>query len=153
MDLTVGPAAPDELNPARDVWLRANTGRGKFPGEERIARVAQKLADPAATVVVARDGTAVVVGMALAEPGREPGRCHVSMVFVDPDRWGQGIGALLLGALAGLAPGQELQLWTGEGNERAQRLYRRCGFEPSGRRKLLSTGEPVIHLIRRVRHG
>jgi hypothetical protein len=41
-------------------------------------------------------------------------------------------------------------VWTGQSNERAQRLYLRAGFRPSSRVENLDTGELVIHLIRAV---
>lgn len=48
------------------------------------------------------------IGMALGRHGRSddssgppiPGLCHVSMLFVDPTRWGEGIGTLLVHAFA-----------------------------------------------------
>src|SRR5665811_2031318 len=51
--------------------------------------------------------TGDVVATALAEPGRAehcagaviPGYGHVSMVFVHPDMWGQGVGRQLLQGL------------------------------------------------------
>ncbi|MGW7484739.1 GNAT family N-acetyltransferase [Nonomuraea muscovyensis] len=72
------------------------------------------------------------------------------MVFVDPDLWAQGIGRQLLDAVSGLAADrghQLLQLWPGQGNQRARRLYEGAGFRPSGRRQQLG-GENVIHLVR-----
>ncbi|MEV6443152.1 GNAT family N-acetyltransferase [Amycolatopsis sp. NPDC051716] len=152
-------ARPGDRAGALDVWQLANTARGKAPGQERIARVQAKLADPAALVIVA-ERSGELAGMALAEAGRDrdgtggvlPGLCHISMVFVRPGHWGNRIGELLLDAVGEQAVrrGQALlQLWTGEGNQRALRLYARCGFRPSGRTGLLGTGERIIHLTRR----
>jgi ribosomal protein S18 acetylase RimI-like enzyme len=159
-------AADAELPAALAVWRAANEARGKFPDAARIARVRAKLADPAAVVVVAIDGGeggtpaggGAVAGMALAEPGRAgdgvgdplPELWHVSMVFVDPAHWGRRIGEVLLAglaALAGPAGARRLGLWTGAGNERAQRLYRRAGFVPTGRVREHG-GEQIVHLER-----
>lgn len=128
-----------------------------MPDQRRIARVTAKLADPAALVVVARTSDAVV-GMVLAEPGRDrdgageplPELCHVSMVFVDPDVWGRGIGRLLLVEVVRLARHRGyllLQLWTGQRNLAARRLYEIAGFTPTGREAALATGEPILHLV------
>jgi ribosomal protein S18 acetylase RimI-like enzyme len=163
-----------ELPAALAVWRAANEARGKTPDAARVGRVRAKLADPAAIVVVAVDGGpgsgsdggpagdgaagGTVVGMALVEPGRGddgagpvlPDRWHVSMVFVDPARWGRRIGELLLGEVAAFAVAagvRWLGLWTGAGNERARRLYRRAGFVPSGRVREHG-GEQIIHLER-----
>jgi GNAT superfamily N-acetyltransferase len=154
-------ARPEDHTAALDVWRRANTARDKTPGPERIARVQAKLADPAALVVVA-ERAGELVGMALAEPGRDrdgvgevlPDLCHISMVFVGPDHWGNRIGQLLLDAVGEQAVGRGhalLQLWTGEGNQRALRLYDRADFRPSGRTGFLGTGERIIHLTRSLR--
>jgi GNAT superfamily N-acetyltransferase len=151
-------AQPADLSSALYVWQLANIARGKAPSQQRIARVEAKLADPAALVLVAAEDQDTV-GMALAEPGRDDdgtGRplaelCHISMVFVHPDQWGKRIGQLLLDAVAENAAGRGytlLQVWTGQSNERARRLYLRAGFQPSGRVEDLDSGEPVIHLIR-----
>ncbi|MEV8614401.1 GNAT family N-acetyltransferase [Amycolatopsis sp. NPDC051373] len=102
-----------ELEEARECWRAANVARGKVPGAERVERVREKLADPEALVLVAVEG-GCVVGMVLAEAGRaedgrgpvEPGLCHVSMVFVRPERWGARVGAALLGALKERAAGR-----------------------------------------------
>ena len=73
-----------------------------------------------------------VVGMALAEPGRQADDlCHLSMLFVDPDRWGNGIGRLLLDAViarrsrSGPPPRSGLDR---HANERAKNLYLSAGF-------------------------
>ncbi|HET6989075.1 MAG TPA: GNAT family N-acetyltransferase [Kribbella sp.] len=158
--ITTRLAAPAELDATAEVWRLANIARGKVPSQQRIARVHAKLTGHDALVVVAVDSGALV-GMALAEPGLADdgagsplaGLCHVSMVFVHPERWGKAIGQQLLTAVASYA-GRDgyavLQLWTGESNERAQRLYRRAGFSPTGRTKQLDTGELVLHLTRPI---
>ncbi|MEU4667168.1 GNAT family N-acetyltransferase [Amycolatopsis sp. NPDC023774] len=146
-----------ELEEARECWRAANVARGKVPGRERAERVREKLADPEALVLVAVEGGRVV-GMVLAEVGRAadgagpvvPELCHVSMVFVRPQRWGTGVGAALLGALKERAAGLgyvRLQLWTGAANERALALYRRVGFRASGRRREISGVGQVVHLV------
>lgn len=101
-----------------------------------------------------------VAGMALAEPGRAddgagnvaPGWGHVSMVFVHPDRWREGVGTALLRQLH--LVGQEQRrwtrtsLWTGQSNIRARRLYASCGYQPTGRVAALPTGEQIVQLQR-----
>ncbi|MFF1615237.1 GNAT family N-acetyltransferase [Amycolatopsis sp. NPDC058278] len=148
MTTTARIARPGDHAAALEVWLRANTARGKTPGPDRVARVRAKLADAALVVVAERVGD--VVGMALAEPGPDrdgagevlPELCHLSMVFVDPDHWGNRIGQPLLDAVYEQAVRQGhtlVHLWTGEDNQRARRLYDRAGFLPSGRADLLDT--------------
>jgi ribosomal protein S18 acetylase RimI-like enzyme len=153
-------ARPADLDAAVRVWQLANAARGKVPDENRSARVRVKLTETdALAVLAARAGE--VVGMALAEPGRDddgagaplPHLCHISMVFVHPHHWGRYIGQQLLDAIAERAARRGhlvLQLWTGQTNDRAQRLYQRAGFRPTGHTKCLPTGLPIIQLTRTI---
>ncbi len=97
--------------------------------------------------------------MLLAEPGRGQdgqgprldGLCHISMVFVHPDRWGRHVGERLIGYLADQAGSRgyaRLQLWTGADNDRALRLYRRVGFVPSGRTSRTDGGLAIVQFVR-----
>jgi ribosomal protein S18 acetylase RimI-like enzyme len=136
------------------VWRSANVARGLAPGVPRISRVEEKLADQdALLVVVCDDGR--LVGMALAEPFREHdgagqvvnGVGHVSMLFVDPDRWGQGIGSRLVESLhveMVAASWTEVSLWTRASNERARHLYERRGYRATGDAKRLPRGDQIV---------
>ena len=59
-------------------------------------------------------------------------RCHFGRVGVAPRRRGQGLGTLLLAAMAGWGQAsfgpRELSLFVKHDNEAAHRLYRRLGF-------------------------
>jgi len=74
-----------------------------------------------------------------------------------PDRWGAGIGGRIAGELlsAGRAGGYELaRLWTESDNDRAQRLYTRLGFLPTGYERMSDGGEPITQFeIRLGGHG
>jgi GNAT superfamily N-acetyltransferase len=148
-EVTVAHSA--DFSAAMQVWQRANSARGKAPTAQRIARVAEKLADPEALVMVARKENAVV-GMALAEPGRQAADlCHLSMLFVDPGRWGCGIGRLLLEGVIEAAAGlglHRVQVWTGSANHRAKNLYTSAGFVATGEVRHLASGEEILHLMR-----
>ena len=85
-----------------------------------------------------------MIGMASATPlrgddGTGPviaGGCFLSLLFVVPERWGEGIGGALLDAV--LAEANErhyssIHLLTSENNGRSHRLYRSRGFSPTGR--------------------
>ncbi|WP_285629156.1 GNAT family N-acetyltransferase [Actinoallomurus iriomotensis] len=135
------------------VWRAANTARGRPPEATRVDRVRAKLGEPDAIVIVAV-ASGRVRGMLLAEPGRDrdgrgprvAGLCHISMVFVHPGWQGRGVGRLLLERLrthVAALGGTRLQVWTGAGNERARRLYRRAGFAPSGRLASLGPTRPI----------
>lgn len=66
------------------------------------------------------------------------GQADVLTLAVDAGRWGEGIGSALLGALLAEAARRgctEVFLEVRTDNDRAQRLYRRHGFEPLGIRR------------------
>ena len=88
-------------------------------------------------------------------PGREQpdsNRAELVALYVEPERWGRGVGrALLEAALEETAArGYEtVELWTFEANERALRLYDRAGFSrDGGRRPFAKTGTPTVRLSR-----
>ena len=76
-----------------------------------------------------------------------PGLCHLSLVFVAPDRWGHGIGGRLVDAALDKARSllyECIQLWTHEDNHRSQALYTGRGFRRQGRTKDDDDrGEPI----------
>jgi len=142
--IRTGDAA--DFDAAVAVFKRSNLARreGVWPHRPAsVARVRECLSEPAARLWVAEEGTAVV-GMASAEPMRNndgagaviPGGCFLSYLYVDPDRWGEGIGGLILDAVLTDAKGRnhsQIRLWTHEDNVRSHRLYRSRGFFPTGR--------------------
>ena len=128
-----------------------------------MARIWEKLADPGACLVIGRsDASRDVLAMALAEPGRAqdgagaviPGYGHVSMVFVHPDMWGQGVGRQLLQGLHERASERgwsRTTLWTRASNARARRLYQSQGYQASGHMTTLGDGGPILQLERQAR--
>jgi ribosomal protein S18 acetylase RimI-like enzyme len=143
-----------DVEPAVAVWAVANAARreGVPPRPEQAER--GHVDDPEAVLFVA-DDAGEVVGMALGEQalsddGSGPpvdGLCHVSMVFVAPDRWGEGLGGRLVDALLEEVRRrgyERAQLWTQMGNARARRLYEGRGFRPSEGEKD-EFGERIVH--------
>jgi GNAT superfamily N-acetyltransferase len=65
------------------------------------------------------------------------GEWFLSLIYVLPERWGQGIGGMILDAVIDEANRRgchRIYLWTHEHqNERAHRLYRSRSFAPTGR--------------------
>lgn len=136
------------MDGALDAYVRSNLARrnGTWPNRDaRVKQVASRIRDADSWFLVAEDGEELV-GMAVAEPllsddGRGPpvpDSCFLNLIFVAPDRWGQGIGGRLLDAVLDDARSRgcaRMRLFTDEeDNERAQSLYRRHGFAPTGRR-------------------
>jgi GNAT superfamily N-acetyltransferase len=142
--IRLGEAA--DVDAAVSVFERSNLARRQGVWPDRAARVERAkthLRDPGSWFLLANDGP-VVVGMASAEALRGdsgegpviPGGCFLNLLFVVPERWGEGIGGAILDAVLAEARRRQysrIHLWTHEDNERSHRLYRRRGFSPTGR--------------------
>lgn len=95
-----------------------------------------------------------IVGVVLAGPDPDaPGLGHLARLYVDPDRWGTGIGRALHDAAVADLVGRGFPtatLWVLEGNVRARRWYERLGWVQTSGRK--ATYEPAgIYDARYVR--
>ena len=78
------------------------------------------------------------VGMAAGVAGQSSAERNLVALWVDPNWRGRDIAATLVGSVVGWARAgsvQRVKLWVTDGNESAQRLYRRAGFEETGVRK------------------
>ena len=140
----LGDAA--DVDAAVSVYERSALARRQGVWPEQAARVEHALArlrDPDSWFLLANEGP-VLVGMACAEPLRGedgtgpdiPGGCFLNFLFVVPERWGEGIGGVLLDAVLGEAKRRSysrIHLWTHEDNERSHRLYLSRGFSRTGR--------------------
>jgi GNAT superfamily N-acetyltransferase len=82
---------------------------------------------------------------------------HLSFLMVEPTRWGQGIGRLLLREVDKTVLDRNKRwasLWTGaHDNERAQRLYERNGYKQSGRTRATRNWGEQVHYLKDVRAG
>jgi len=137
--IRVVPGGPDDIEVALGVYVRSGTARrGSPPSDERLDRVRATIAGDESWFFVA-DDDGEPVGMAVAMPSREnegsgaivPGLCYLDLIFVVPERWGEGIGALLLDTVIGQARGRgfsRIHLLTHDHNVRAQGLYTTRGF-------------------------
>jgi GNAT superfamily N-acetyltransferase len=142
--IRLGDAA--DVDAAVSVYEQSNLARrhGVWPNRAaRTERARSHLRQPASWFLVATEETAVVA-MASVEPLRGedatgpviPDACFVSLLYVMPERWGEGIGGSLLDAVLAEAKRRQysrIHLWTHEDNERSHRLYRSRGFAPTGR--------------------
>jgi len=162
MPLTVVDGIAADHEAAVPVWRAANLASLPPPTVDRVAQIWEKLADPRACLVIGRHKTdGDILAIALAEPGRAeqgigavlPGYGHVSMVFVHPDVWGQGVGRQMLQGLheRALATGWNgTTPWTRASNTRARRLYECQGYRASGDQATLGDGEPFLQMERQA---
>ena len=144
VSVRLGGAA--DVEAAVSVYERSNLARrqGAWPGQAaRVGHVLARLHDPGTWLLVAAEGPELVA-MASARALREqdgqgaviPGGCFLGFLYVAPERWGRGIGGVLLDAVLAEAKRRHqprIHLLTHPDNERSQRLYRSRGFSPTGR--------------------
>jgi GNAT superfamily N-acetyltransferase len=97
---------------------------------------------------------AAVGRQALADDGTGPpvpGLLHISMVLVRPDRWGQGLGSVLLDTTldeARLREYERAQLWAHADSARAHRLCESRKFFRTGRERADRDGHPIVQFHR-----
>jgi GNAT superfamily N-acetyltransferase len=135
-----------DVEAALSVYERSNLARRHGVWPNRVARVEQVsglLADPSSWLLVA-DDRKEIVGMALVSPLRGiggagpaiPGGAFLNLLYVLPERWGEGIGGRILDEVLAEARRRgctRMVLWTDEDNERSQWLYASRGFSRTGR--------------------
>jgi GNAT superfamily N-acetyltransferase len=105
------------------------------PARFAARRRAQVVPPGGHTVVADQDGT--IVGFASFGPDRgEDGIGELYAIYVDPDRWGDGVGHRLFAAVCDGLTGTfaRMRLWVLEENHRARRFYERAGMAPDGAR-------------------
>lgn len=137
---------------AAEIWAAARRAGGRTPAPGRRERIAERLisSDVALLATYGANPAGMIVAEPYADAGVVDATCgHISMVFVDPARWGSGIGGALIRALQAPPEGQtwtRLSLWTREDNVRARRLYATCGFVDTGERASLHEGDQISRL-------
>jgi GNAT superfamily N-acetyltransferase len=154
--MTVVVRAADSVDheAAIAVWAASDAARRQGPPAPGVADKLRDRFTQADVWLLVADDDGVVVGVTQGGPAREdegtgpviPGRCHLSLVFVAPDRWGEGIGGRLVDAALDQARStgySRMQLYTHESNRRAQALYTSRGFRHDGLVKDDDFGERI----------
>jgi GNAT superfamily N-acetyltransferase len=104
------------------------------------------------TIVAAEGG--LIYGFATTAPSRDadlPDHGELYALYVDPERWGQGVGiALMSAARAHLfdAGFRNAALWVLTGNVRAERFYRIDKWVPDGLRRTDSVWGVTVDEVR-----
>ncbi len=149
--MLVRDAQPDDAAAVAAVHVRSwQVGyRGLLPDEhldaltpeDRASRYRFGELDPLAPATIVAFEAGAVCGFATTGPSfddDQAGSGELLALYVDPHRWGLGIGRTLVEeartrlARAGF---ERAVLWVLAGNERAQRFYRIDGWAPDGRRR------------------
>ncbi len=103
--------------------------------------------------IVAADGD-TIHGFATTAPARDPdarSAGEVRALYVDPERWGRGIGSALISAARArlLDLGfRSAVLWVMAGNSRAARFYEADGWRPDGSHRTQSVWDAIADEVR-----
>jgi GNAT superfamily N-acetyltransferase len=132
-------ATADDLNGIVDVhvasWDAAKDGLGitsRRSRDERARQWAEVLASES-TTLVAEDSDGAILGFLCFGPSRDEdrrGEVEIYTLYVEPDRWRQGVGSALIDRVP--ESGVPISLWTSEGSAQARGFYARHGFQPDG---------------------
>jgi GNAT superfamily N-acetyltransferase len=148
MALLLRPAEPADAMPVARVHVRSwQAGyRGLLPDayldglrpEDRAQRydfATDDIRKPT-TMVATDDGR--ICGFATTSPARDSdmeGHGELCALYVDPEWWGRGVGAMLIAGARARLVNQGFRsavLWLLDGNARADRFYRIDGWAPDG---------------------
>ncbi len=122
--------------------------------EDRAQRYDFETQDPEKPWTVIAIDAGVVQGFVTTAPARDPdmdGYGELCALYVDPARWGRGIGeALISAARARLRDSgfRNAMLWLLAGNTRADRFYRKDGWMPDGVSRTDSVWNVTVNEIR-----
>lgn len=158
MDATIRPASREDAEVIADVHnrSRADAFRGHIDDEILLGDSTFALvqfwrdhfaaADPNGTVFVAEIGSKMV-GFAYVHEAEAPYELELQNLYLLPEAAGTGLAPELMAAV--LPEGVPALLWVADFNERAQRFYRKEGFEFDGAEKFYEPDQ--ITLKRMVR--
>jgi GNAT superfamily N-acetyltransferase len=139
----------EDLETAFALWWRAESARRHGPHPPVSVERVRGYARRTGTFLLVADSAGEIVGMALVTPAssRPAEVAVVQMMFVAPERWGEGIGRKLVAAApaeARVRGFERAQLWTHADDERVRRLYEGHGFGRTGPRVAGESGEPIV---------
>lgn len=122
--------------------------------EERAQRYDFGSRDPARPRTLVAVEADSICGFAAVSPARDEdaaGHGELCALYVEPDRWGRGIGRALAsearGELSRLGFTQAV-LWVVAGNARAEQFYRADGWTPDGLHRARQVWSVTVDTLR-----
>ena len=161
--VTIRPASPADAERIAQVHVTSWQGAyaGLLPAEylagldlqARASRWESVLtSSPDKRVLLAEQGPRTLGFASFGPSGdedAEPTTAELYAMYLEPDTWGRGVARDLLRTVLGEVPvGSQMTLWVLDGNDRAQRFYRRHGFHPDGVERIEEYGGTPLTEIR-----
>ncbi len=150
MILNIKPAIKsqaDEINSVAHSCLNGNEKLALYEADKIPALIKSSLL----TSVVVCDK--VVRGFCVCDKTPIPDGCVISGIYIDEGYRGIGLGRKLLSYALREARGMKLRtvfLWVEENNREAERFFRRIGFQPDGKRRLVVPDSETYELRYRI---
>lgn len=147
-------ARPDEWQLSRDIRLRSLADAPEafcstLEREQDFDDETWKLRLEQAVTVFAWEGAAVV-GTATGKPDpHEEGGREIVAMWVDPAHRKSGVAAALIDELVRWARAEgahSIALWVADDNDRARRLYAKCGLAATGEREIMRPGTDQVRM-------
>ncbi|MDW5265612.1 MULTISPECIES: GNAT family N-acetyltransferase [Acidobacteriaceae] len=145
------PAQPDDALAVASVHVRSwqvayrrllpDDYLDQLRAEDRAPHYDFATLDPQKPRTIVAEDDGCIRGFVTAAPSRDsdlPSYGEIYALYVDPEQWGQGIGAALMAAARAhlvQAGFQHALLWVLAGNLRAERFYRRDGWTSDDHRR------------------
>jgi ribosomal protein S18 acetylase RimI-like enzyme len=160
--MAVRRVGSDDWQKARDLRLRALVDTpeaflSSFDEEQQLGeaewRARVSSADDRAWLVDATDEDDFTGMVVVAFLGESRDLASLLGMWVEPRQRRKGIGKRLVEAAieaARTADATRVELEVNETLEPAVRLYRSCGFVPTGRQRLLPAGDTAVQMVRDV---
>lgn len=135
--ISIRPAVPDERNALEALQTRASINN---PGDRKVVLAHPDVNKiPAGQIeaghVYVAEQSGALIGFAVVLP-RNDGGTELDGLFVEPERWREGIGKLLVDHCEQVARSQGSTALHVTGNPHAEGFYARCGFSQIGTVKL-----------------
>ncbi|WP_432590380.1 GNAT family N-acetyltransferase [Streptomyces sp. HD1123-B1] len=112
--------------------------------QSRRMRWHQRIAEGAATILLAEDESRPLAMSAYGPSSARPGLAEILTFYSHPDSWGSGVAAALMtGTLRSLSDDgfAQVHLWTLRDTPRSRHFYGKCGFTECGTARTFDFGD------------
>ncbi len=150
MILNIKPAVKNQASEIEAVAVDC-LGSDEQAGTYRAENVSELVRASLLTAVVVCDK--IVRAFCVCEESPIPDACEITGIYVMDGFRSMGLGRKLLSYALREARGMRYKtvfLWVRDNNKSAEKFFRRIGFEPDGKRRLIDPGTDTYELRYRI---